>query len=174
MKRLAAAIILALGIGGGANAAVTDKSAAGFEVVETATVAAPPAKVWAALLTPGAWWSSQHSWSGDAKNLSLDLASGCFCERLPHGSVRHMTVVFNDGASTLRMFGALGPLQMTGAAGHLSFTLKANGAGTDVTATYDVGGYVKGGIESWSAPVDRVLGEQVSRLKAFLETGKPG
>lgn len=173
MKRLALALGAALSIAGAANAAVTDKSTAGFEVVETTTIAAPPAKVWVALLTPGAWWSSQHSWSGDAKNLSIDLAAGCFCERLPHGLVRHMTVVFNDGATTLRMFGGLGPMQMTGAAGHLSFTLKANGAGTDLTVTYDVGGYMKGGLESLATPVDAVLGEQAGRLRKYAETGKP-
>lgn len=173
MRLLAAAVLATMGLSGAADAAIADKSAAGFEVVETATVAAPPAKVWAALLAPGAWWSSRHSWSGDARNLRLDLAGGCFCEALPHGSVRHMTVVYNDGATTLRMFGALGPLQMTGAAGHLSFVLKANGSGTEVTATYDVGGYVKGGIETWAAPVDSVLGEQVGRLRKYVETGKP-
>ena len=56
----------------GARAEVTDKSAAGFEVVEKATIAAPASKVWDALMRPGKWWSSQHSWSGDAKNLHFD------------------------------------------------------------------------------------------------------
>ena len=88
---------------------MTDKSAAGFEVTEKATIAAPAAKVYAALLTPGEWWTGKHSWSGDAKNLSIDLATGCFCERLPKGFVRHMTVVFADGATTLRLFGGAGP-----------------------------------------------------------------
>ena|SRR6185312_2494200 len=161
-------------LAGGAHAAVTDRSAAGFEVTETATIAAPPAKVYAALLQPGLWWSSRHSWSGDARNLTIDLASGCFCEKLPKGYVRHMTVVFADGASALRLFGGLGPMQFTGAAGHLGFTLKAHGTGTDLAATYDVGGYAKGGLaETLAAPVDAVLGEQVARLKRYVETGKP-
>ena len=68
-----------------ARAEVVDRSAAGFEVRETATIAAPQAAVYAAFLAPGRWWSSAHSWSGDAKNLSIDLAKGCLCETLPNG-----------------------------------------------------------------------------------------
>lgn len=173
MKAAMGMTLAGLLLAGAARAEVTDKSAAGFEAVEKATIAAPPAKVWAVLQTPGAWWSSQHSWSGDAKNLTLDLSSGCFCEKLPNGHVRHMEVVFTDAGKTLRLFGALGPMLMTGSTGHLAFELKPNGAGTDLTVTFDGGGYVKGGIESLAAPVDRVLGEQTSRLKRYLETGKP-
>ena len=173
MKKLivAAGLLLA----GAAHAEVTDKSAAGFEVTEKATIAAPAAKVYAALLTPGAWWNKDHSWSGNASNLSIDLATGCFCEKLPKGFVRHMTVVFADGATTLRLFGGLGPMQFTGASGHLAFVLKPAGDKTELTLTYDVGGYAKGGLaEKWAAPVDGVLGEAAGRLKTYVETGKPG
>nr|MEA2799357.1 hypothetical protein [Phenylobacterium sp.] len=160
-------------LGGAAHAEVTDKSAAGFEVTEKAHIAAPAAKVWDALMRPDKWWSSQHSWSGDAKNLYFD-PSGCFCERLKRGAVRHMTIIYNDGATTLRLNGGLGPMQFTGASGNLGFTLRPAGADTDLVVTYDVGGYAKGGLaETLAAPVDMVLGEQVSRLKKYLETGKP-
>ena len=166
---LAAALLLA----GAARAEVTDRSAAGFEVTEKATIAAPPAKVWSTLMTPSAWWSPDHTWSHDAKNLSMDLATGCFCEKLPHGFVRHMTVVYADGGTELRLFGGLGPLQFTGASGHLVVKLKAAGTGTDAVLTYDVGGYVKGGLtEGFAAPIDHVLGEQLARLKKAVETGR--
>jgi len=170
---LAAALVAAGAAGGVAHAEVTDRSAAGFEVVEHATVAVAQSKVWDALMRPYKWWSSQHSWSGDAKNLSID-GSGCFCETLPRGAVRHLTIVYADGKSQLRMAGALGPLQFTGATGHFGVTLKPAGAGTDVVMSYDVGGYAKGGLaETYAAPVDKVLGEQLARLKKYLETGKP-
>jgi hypothetical protein len=173
MKMLIAAGLAGLLLAGAARAEVTDKSAAGFEVVEKATIAAPPGKVWFALMRPAHWWSPDHTWSKDAKNLSFD-PSGCFCERLKDGGVRHMMVVYADGATQLRLFGGLGPLQFTGASGHLGVTLKAAGSGTDVTMTYDVGGYAKGGLaETYAAPVDRVLDEQLARLKKSVETGKP-
>jgi hypothetical protein len=170
---IAAASAVAL-LAGAAHAEVTDKSAAGFEVTEKATIAAPAAKVYAALLTPGAWWNKDHSWSGSAANLSIDLASGCFCEKLPKGFVRHMTVVFADGATTLRLFGGLGPMQFTGASGHLAFVLKPAGDKTEITLTYDVGGYAKGGLaDKLASPVDGVLVEALGRLKTYVETGKP-
>jgi hypothetical protein len=173
MKRLA---ILALSVAcaaGGARAEVTDKSAAGFEVTERASVAAPPGKVWDNLMRPARWWSPAHTWSKDAKNLYFD-PSGCFCERLKLGAARHMTIIYTDGATELRMSGGLGPLQMTGAAGNMTVTLKPAGAGTDVVMTYDVGGYAKGGLaETYAAPVDHVLGDQLARLKKSVETGKP-
>lgn len=155
-------------------AEVADRSPAGFEVVETATIAAPPAQVWAALVKPELWWDSRHTYSGDARNLSLDPGGGCFCEKLPGGYVRHMTVTYTDGRSTLRMSGGLGPLQMTGAAGSLTVTLKPAGASTEIRLSYDVGGYAKGGLaETWAAPVDLVLGQQLARLKKQVETGRP-
>jgi hypothetical protein len=173
MKRLTIALGF-LALAGTAHAEVTDKSAAGFEITQKATIAAPSAKVYAALLAPAAWWSSQHSFSGDAKNLRMDLASGCFCETLPKGFVRHMTITYADGGQTLRLAGALGPLQFTGAYGHMSFSLKETDGKTDLTLTYDVGGYAKGGLaDKWAAPVDGVLGEAAARLKAYVETGKP-
>jgi hypothetical protein len=172
MKILIAAAAVGL-LASAAHAEVTDKSAAGFEITQKATIAAPAAKVYAALLTPGAWWSKDHSWSGSAANLSIDLGAGCFCETLPKGYVRHMTVVFVDGATTLRLFGGLGPMQFTGASGHLAFVLKPAGDKTDLTLTYDVGGYAKGGLaDKWAAPVDGVLGDAVARLKKYAETGK--
>jgi hypothetical protein len=169
--------ILALGLAAGllagaARAEVTDKSPAGFEVTEKVTVAAAPAKVYAAVLTPSGWWDSGHSYSGDARNFTVDLATGCWCEKLPNGFVRHMTLVFADGRSLIRFFGGLGPMQSTGAAGHLAFALKPAGAGTELIVTYDVGGYAKGGLEAYAAPVDKVLGDQVARLKRYAEMGK--
>jgi hypothetical protein len=170
---VASACVLAGLWAGAAHAEVTDKSAAGFEVKETATIAATPGKVWGQLMRPAHWWSPEHTWSHDAKNLSFD-GSGCFCEILKKGAVRHMTIVYADGGSELRLFGAMGPLQFTGASGHLVVTLKAKGESTDVVMSYDVGGYAKGGLaEVYAAPVDRVLGEQLARLKKTVETGKP-
>ncbi len=170
---VASACLLAGTWAGAAQAEVTDKSAAGFEVKETATIAASPGKVWDTLMRPARWWSPEHTWSHDAKNLTFG-ADGCFCERLKKGAVRHMTIAYADEAQQLRLFGAMGPLQFTGASGHWVTTLKANGAGTDVVMTYDVGGYAKGGLaEVYAAPVDRVLGEQLVRLKKAVETGKP-
>jgi hypothetical protein len=72
------------------------------------------------IVQPATWWDSRHTWSGSAANLSLAAASGgCFCERLPNGgSVLHMSTVNAVPNQKLVLFGALGPLQTSGAAGH--------------------------------------------------------
>lgn len=173
MRGMLVAAAAALVSAGAARAEVTDRSAAGFEVVEATTIAAPAAKVWAAIMRPAGWWDGNHTWSHSAKNLYFD-PNGCFCERLPRGAVRHMTITYADEGSQLRLFGGLGPLQFTGASGSLVFVLKAAGAATNLTVSYDVGGYAKGGLaENYAAPVDMVLGQQVARLKKYVETGKP-
>ena len=73
----------------------------------------------------------------------------------------------------LRLEGALGPLQDFGVIGHLTLTLRQNGAGTQVTQTYDAGGHAPGGLDKLAAPVDGVLTEQLARLKRYTETGSP-
>jgi uncharacterized protein YndB with AHSA1/START domain len=156
-----------------AGAEVVDAQPNGFEVKRTVVIAAPADKVYAALSQPSQWWNKDHTWSGSAANLSLaPMAGGCFCEKLPKGgSVMHMTVVFAQPGQVLRLFGALGPVQTTGASGHLAWVLAEKDGRTTLTQTYDVGGYRAGGLDKLAAPVDAVLGEQLDRLKAYAETG---
>ena len=159
-----------------ACAEVTDATPGGFQVKHTVEIAAPAARVWTSLLQPATWWDPSHTWSGSASNLSLAAASGgCFCERLPNGgSAVHMSTVYAQPGQKLTLFGALGPLQSSGAAGHMSFGLSEKDGKTTLTVTYDVGGYMKGGLDKIAAPVDGVMGQQVARLKSSVETGKPG
>jgi len=170
------AVALALSVAPfAARAEVSDQSDAGFEIRHVANLDAPQARVRAAVLDVGRWWNGAHSYSGDARNLTIDPVGGCFCEKLADGQVRHMTVVYSDPGA-LRLSGALGPLQATGTSGHLIFRFEkaADPAKTLLTVTYDVGGYAKGGLaQTWAKPVDFVLGEQVARLKRYVETGKP-
>ena len=147
----------------------------GFEVRHTVQIAATPDKVYAALTQPARWWNSQHSWSGSASNLTLDAqAGGCFCEKLPEGgSVQHLAVVMVKPGKELRMRGALGPFQSSGADGAMAIVLKENAQRTEVTLTYTLGGYVQGGFVQWAPKVDGMLAEQIGRLKKLLETGSP-
>ena len=64
-------------------------------------------------------------------------------------------------------------LQTEGVAGTLSWTLKRGEGGTTVTLSYVLGGYVRSGMEQWAPRVDRVLDEQLQRLKAFVESKSP-
>jgi uncharacterized protein YndB with AHSA1/START domain len=160
---------------GAARAEVVDSTPGGFEVKQTVTIAAPASAVWTALLKPDQWWNGKHSWSGEAHNLSLDArVGGCWCETLPNGGgVEHMRVVFLAPGKVIRFQGGLGPFQMSGADGRLAWMLAETDGKTTLTWTYDLGGYMKGGLQPMAAPVDGVLAEQIARLKAYIETGKP-
>jgi len=170
-----AALAIALVVSDRASAEVTDAASNGFTIVETAHVATAGDKVYAALIAPQRWWSSEHTFSGNAANLSLDAkAGGCWCETLPGGgSVLHMTVVYVAPGKGLRLRGSLGPFQTMAADGAMVWSLAPKDGGTDVTMTYAVAGYLKDGFGKIGQGADGVLAEQLARLKRMVETGSP-
>src|SRR5277367_5153206 len=165
-----AAFALAVTAAGRAAADVVSVGSNGFEVRETAHVAAAPDKVYSALLLPSHWWNSDHTFSRNAANLSLDArAGGCWCETLPGGgSVEHLRVVYVSPGKTIRLRGALGPLQGLGVDGAMTWSVKSAASGTDISVSYLIGGYAKDGFDEVSKGVDHVLGEQIERLKKFI------
>jgi uncharacterized protein YndB with AHSA1/START domain len=169
-----AAAAAGLAWAGAAHAEVTEQAAHGFQVRQVVEIAAPAAQVWDALIQPGRWWDPQHTWSGDARNLRIEpRAGGCFCETLPDGGVLHMTVAYVKRNAQLDLWGGLGPLHFEGVAGAMAIRLTPAGQGTRVEMTYTVGGFARGGLQKWSAPVDGVLGMQFARLERYVETGRP-
>lgn len=154
-----------------ASAEVVDVAANGMEIKQVVRVAAPPDKVWDAIVQPARWWSSDHSFSGSSANISLDASiGGCWCEALPNGGgVEHMRVTYIEPPKALVVRGALGPFYNIAADGTLAFTLVANGAETDLTWTFRTGGYVKEGFQKWAPVVDGVLAQQIGNLKKHVE-----
>jgi uncharacterized protein YndB with AHSA1/START domain len=117
------------------------------------------------------WWNDRHTWSGSAKNLSLQAdASGCFCERWDGSAVEHGRVVYLVKGSTLRLSAALGPLQALPVQGVLTFAMVERAGKTILQVTYRVGGAAPE-LEALAPAVDGVIGEQVDRLVRFAETG---
>jgi uncharacterized protein YndB with AHSA1/START domain len=156
--------------------ALAQDDAHGFVVRDEVNIAAPLARVYDVLVDSiGSWWSSEHTFSGDANNLSIDARpGGCFCERLPNGGgVEHLRVVYVAPRHLLRMTGALGPLQGSGLAGSLTLQLSGVPGGTNLQLTYSVGGFWEGGFSQIAPAVKSVLGGQLQRLKRFVETGSP-
>lgn len=173
MKRfsLAIAAVAALTLAAPARAEVTEAQDWGFQVRHVYDVAAPPGRVWDVLARPADWWDPSHSWFGKAEGLTLDLKpGGCFCETGPDGAgARHMDVAYVKPKSSLHLWGALGPLHMQGVTGGLLVELKPAGAGTQMTVTYSVGGFAKGGLKTWAPLVDGVIGHQFGRLEKAAE-----
>ena len=158
-----------------AGADVVDKSASGFTVRTSVTVAAAPQRVYQSLLNVGAWWDKEHTYSGDAKNMTL-LAQpgGCFCEKYASGAIEHGRVVNVSPNKLVRVSGALGPLQELATAGTMTWTIEpaTPGSGSTLTMTYAVAGYAPGGLDKLADIVDMVLAHQVTLLKAYSEKSR--
>ncbi len=166
--------LLAL-IPGWVKAEVADSAANGFTVKLALNLNAAPAEVYRKLIHVGDWWNSEHTFSGDAHNLSIEeKPMGCFCEKLPNqGAVRHMEVVYLAPGKALVLSGGLGPLQALAATGSMTISLAAAEGGTKLAVTYAVTGYLPAGMNSLAAPVEGVVREQFTRLKNYVERGDP-
>ena len=173
---VAAAAVAALH-GTTAGDALAQAPASGFSFRHEAPIQAPRADVFRALVEQvGSWWDSEHTYTGDASNMSIEARpGGCFCEMFPGGGgVEHMRVVYVMPNQVLRLFGGLGPLQEHGVAGSMTWTLTDSGDATHVDLVYSIGGYTDVGFEAFAPPVTAVIGHQLRRLKAYVETGEPG
>ena len=154
-----------------AVAAVKDSSPAGFTLENSQVVPADVQATWDALVDDvGDWWPADHTWWGDASNLSISArAGGCVCERDGGRQARHMTVAFADPGKLLRMVGGLGPLQGMGLDGTLEFRLEpADGGSTRVTLWYRAGGYSPDDLSAFAPVVDRVMASQLDGLASLL------
>jgi hypothetical protein len=152
---------------------VVDASSAGFMVKLAVNINATPDAVYRKFVHIGEWWSSEHTFSGDAHNLYLEeKAMGCFCEKLINqGAVKHMEVVYLAPGKSVVLAGALGPLQALAATGSMTISFDAAEGGTKAGVRYAVTGYLPAGMNTWAAPVDQVLREQFARLKNLVERG---
>jgi hypothetical protein len=160
-----------------AAAEVAAASPSAFLIQAQASVPASPAHSWRALTRVGGWWSSAHTFSGDARRLSLDpRAGGCWCERWNGQSVEHARVVMvsaHEGVRTLRVVGGLGPLQELGVTGVLTFTIAPDPAGAKIALSYRVSGDAGLGLDAVAPFVDQVLMEQFGRLVRYAGGGSP-
>lgn len=158
-----------------AAAEVTGSGEGGFVSRHEVVVSANPKEVWLALISPSGWWTSEHTWSGDAANLTLTpQAGGCFCEKIPEvdepgrftleGSVEHMRVIQAYPERALRMVGALGPLQSEPVSGVLTIAISEVEAGTRIVWEYNVGGQMRYEVPVIARAVDAVMGIQLAAL----------
>lgn len=175
-KAGAAALGLFVLAGGAPLAAeVTQATDNSFVSRHEVVVKATPKEVWLALISPADWWRSEHTWSGDAKNLALTpKAGGCFCETIPEvdepgrftleGSVEHMRVIQAYPETALRMVGNLGPLQSEPVTGVLTIAITKVDKGTRIVWEYNVGGPMRYEVPVISKAVDGVMGVQLAAL----------
>jgi hypothetical protein len=180
MERILRAVLLASALAAAPAAAeVVTVHPTGFVVRHEVVVEADTKATWLALISPATWWRKEHTWSGDAANLSLmPSAGGCFCERIPEvdepgrftleGSVEHMRVIQSQPEAALRMRGGLGPLQSEPVTGVLTIAISKADKGTRLVWEYNVAGYMRYEIPVISKAVDGVIGLQAAALGDLL------
>ena len=163
-----ALIPLVLSLPNAATARVVAADPTSIVVSQQVEVAASPAAAYAAFGQVSRWWSKDHTYSGNAANLSLDLRpGGCFCEKLGTGGIEHLHVVLAWPGKQLVMTGLLGPLLNQATSGVMEVTLKPAGRRTSVTMTYRATGLRDAEGAALARGVDMVLGEQMKRFAAF-------
>ena len=158
------------------TAEVVDSSASGFTVKSFLAIQASPDAVYRQLIHVGDWWDSEHTFSHDAHNLSIEeRAGGCFCEKLPNGgSVRRPGSALCRSGESAAIGGVFGPLQGIATSGSMTIQLSPSPSGTKLEVTHAVGGYLPAGMNTLATPVDSVLTAQFTRLKNYVERGDPG
>lgn len=141
-----------------------------FHIKIEARVKASPEESYAQFIRIGEWWSSDHTWFGDAKNMTLEpKAGGCFCEKSDGQEVLHMTVSGVFPNKELRMLGGLGPLQMLGLSGAMAWKfVEAEDGSTTIIHEYRVNGGGQDDLPKLAEIVDKVQTLQVSLLAKKL------
>jgi len=153
------------------TAQVVSSNSNGFTIQIERSVNVDAISAYKKFLDVGSWWDPDHTYFGDSKNLSIDpVAGGCFCEVDGEKQVLHMTVSYVEPNREIRMIGGLGPLQMMGVYGGMSWKFENYGANqTKITHRYQVSGSIEGGMVKLADIVDRVQQTQVNSLVAGLK-----
>lgn len=145
---------------------VTHKGENGFYLKITGEVDVTPEVAFNQFLQISDWWIASHTWYGDAANLHIEAkAGGCFCEISGDNEVLHMLVTFVKPGAEIKMVGGLGPLQMMGLHGGMSWRFEPTETGTQIIQTYNVTGYSPGGLMDLAEIVNAV---QTSQLEALV------
>lgn len=148
-----------------ATAEVVSSSEQHFVLRHTAESERSAEEMWRRLLAPASWWHPEHTYSGDAGNLSLDArAGGLWKEEWSGGSVLHGRVLTVESGRLLRMEAPFGPLQALGAYTVWTITIEADGAGSIVTFDEVSSGPPTADMAQTAIAVDFVKGEAISRL----------
>ena len=127
-------------------------------------------EVWDRLIAPSEWWHADHTYSGDAKNLTLNLtAGGLWREDWASGSVAHGRVLLAEPPRLLRLDAPFGPLQELAVESVWTITIAPDEAGSIVKFEFVANGSTQSDLEALAPTVDFVKSEALKNLVALRE-----
>lgn len=149
----------------GSHADVVESSTTHYVLSHESRSALSPAALWERLVQPASWWHPEHTYSGDAANLSLDLRpGGLWQEYWEGGAVAHGEVLMVIEGSTLRLNAPFGPLQGVGAYTVWTISIEADGDGSVVRFAETATGPASAQLDELAPAVDYVKTEAIRRL----------
>ncbi len=147
------------------QAEVVSSSADHYTLIHTASSPMSPDELWSRLVEPASWWHPDHTYSGDAGNLSLQLkAGGHWSEQWDDNAVLHGVVLNVDNGKLLRLDAPFGPLQELAVKVIWTITIEADGSGSKVTFNEVANGVSSSKLDELAKAVDFVKQEAITRL----------
>jgi len=147
------------------HAEVVSSSSTHFVLRHEAATPLSAEAAWARLVDPASWWHPDHTYSGDAGNLSLDpTAGGLWREDWNGGSVAHGRVLMVATGKALRMEAPFGPLQGVGAYTTWTITITPADSGAVISFDEIASGPPTAKLDELAPAVDYVKSEALRRL----------
>ncbi|MEO1189698.1 MAG: ATPase [Pseudomonadota bacterium] len=166
LKSMLALMPLVFGLPLAAQAEVVTASSDHFTLKLEAVSELSPDEVWARLIVPADWWHGDHSYSGDAANLSLEAtAGGVWREDWDGNSVWHGTVLQAQPGKVLSLSAPFGPLQGLAVQSVWTITLTPNETGgTLIRFDHVTNGTEASNLDQLAPAVDFVKSEALKSL----------
>ena len=167
MKTLLATVLVGFFALATAHADIVEASDSHYVLRHEATSSLASDALWQRLVKPASWWHPDHTYSGDADNLSLDVrAGGLWRETWDGGSVVHGSILFLEDGKSMRLYAPFGPLQGLGVYTVWTITVSADGAGSKVVFDEISSGAPSADLDELAKAVDYVKTEAITRLVA--------
>ena len=124
-----------------------------------------PEVLWARLIAPAQWWHANHTYSGDANNLSLDpRAGGLWREDWDGGSVAHGKVLYAKPPTLLRLEAPFGPLQEKAIDAIWTISISPLETGSSVTFEFIANGSAFSKLDELAPAVEMVKTQALKTL----------
>jgi len=150
-----------------AHADIVESSDSHYVLRHEATSSLTPSALWQRLIEPASWWHPDHTYSGDANNLSLDArAGGLWLETWDGGSVVHGSILLLEDGQSIRLYAPFGPLQGLGVYTVWTITVSTDGSGSKVVFDETSSGPPSEDLDELAKAVDYVKTEAIMRLTA--------